>query len=451
MNIIKVGGYRVGIKVSMVSLGCSKNQVDAEMLLGKIRNNGYELVANVGESDVAIVNTCGFIQAAKEEAIENILELAQLKKEGTIKAIIVTGCMAERYKSEIIDEMDEVDAVLGIGSNDEICDAIKKAVAGEKTLSFKPKGNLSMNGERVLTTLPFYAYIKVAEGCDNCCSYCAIPQIRGPFRSRPMEEIIEEAKWLASQGVKELIVVAQDTTRYGEDLYGEYKLATLLKELCKIDGFAWIRPLYCYPDKITDELLDVINSEDKVVKYIDIPLQHCNEEVLRSMNRGMNKQEITALIEKIRAKVKDITIRTTLIVGFPGETDEQFNELCDFVDEMQFDRLGCFAYSAEENTPAAEMENQIDDEIKLKREEIIMTQQAMIMERLNQQKLFTTVRVIVEGFDKFGECYFGRTEADAPEVDGKIFFTSDTQHTMGDFVDVVVNEVLDYDLVGTRV
>ncbi len=308
-----------------------------------------------------------------------------------------------------------------------------------------------MNGERVLTTLPFYAYIKVAEGCDNCCSYCAIPQIRGPFRSRPMEEIIEEAKWLASQGVKELIVVAQDTTRYGEDLYGEYKLATLLKELCKIDGFAWIRPLYCYPDKITDELLDVINSEDKVVKYIDIPLQHCNEEVLRSMNRGMNKQEITALIEKIRAKVKDITIRTTLIVGFPGETDEQFNELCDFVDEMQFDRLGCFAYSAEENTPAAEMENQIDDEIKLKREEIIMTQQAMIMERLNQQKLFTTVRVIVEGFDKFGECYFGRTEADAPEVDGKIFFTSDTQHTMGDFVDVVVNEVLDYDLVGTRV
>ncbi|MFZ2538692.1 MAG: 30S ribosomal protein S12 methylthiotransferase RimO [Oscillospiraceae bacterium] len=441
----------MGIKVSMVSLGCSKNQVDAEMLLGKIRNQGYELVANVGESDVAIVNTCGFIQAAKEEAIENILELAQLKKEGTIKAIIVTGCMAERYKSEIMDEITEVDAVLGIGSNDEICDAINKAVVGEKTLSFKPKGNLSMNGERVLTTLPFYAYIKVAEGCDNCCSYCAIPQIRGPFRSRPMEEIIEEAKWLASEGVKELIVVAQDTTRYGEDLYGEYKLATLLRELCKIDGFVWIRPLYCYPDKITDELLDVINSEDKVVKYIDIPLQHCNEGILRSMNRGMNKQEITALIERIRAKVQGITIRTTLIVGFPGETDEQFNELCDFVDEMQFDRLGCFAYSAEENTPAGEMENQIDDEIKLKREEIIMTQQSMIMERLNQQKLSTTVHVIVEGFDKFGECYFGRTEADAPEVDGKIFFTSDIQHKMGDFVDVEVNEVLDYDLVGTRV
>ncbi|MEG0692060.1 MAG: 30S ribosomal protein S12 methylthiotransferase RimO [Oscillospiraceae bacterium] len=441
----------MGIKVSMVSLGCSKNQIDAEVLLGKIKNQGYELVPNVGESDVAIVNTCGFIQSAKEEAIENILELAQLKKEGTIKAIIVTGCMAERYKSEIMDEIEEVDAVLGIGSNDEICDAIQKTVKGQKTMSFKAKGNLSMNGERVLTTLPFYAYIKVAEGCDNCCSYCAIPQIRGPFRSRPMEEIIEEAKWLASQGVKELIVVAQDTTRYGEDLYGEYKLATLLKELCKIDELVWIRPLYCYPDKITDELLDVISSQVKIAKYLDIPLQHCNEGILRSMNRGMNKQEITALIDKIRARVKDITIRTTLIVGFPGETDEQFTELCDFVDEMQFERLGCFAYSAEENTPAAEMENQIDEDVKSKREEIIMTQQSMIMERLNEEKLSTTVRVIVEGFDKFGECYFGRTEADAPEVDGKIFFTSDKLHTMGDFVDVQVNEVLDYDLVGTRV
>lgn len=441
----------MGIKVSMVSLGCSKNQVDAELLLGRIQNQGFELVANVGESDVAIVNTCGFIQAAKEEAIENILELAELKKEGTIKAIIVTGCMAERYKSEIIDEIEEVDAVLGIGSNDEICDAIKKAVVGEKTLSFKPKGNLSMNGERVLTTLPFYAYIKIAEGCDNCCSYCAIPQIRGPFRSRPMEEIITEAKWLASEGVKELIVVAQDTTRYGEDLYGEYKLAALLEELCKIEGFVWIRPLYCYPDKITDELLSVISTQPKVANYLDIPLQHCNEGILRSMNRGMNKAEITALIEKIRAKVEGITLRTTLIAGFPGETEEQFNELCDFVDEMQFDRLGCFAYSAEENTPAAEMENQVDDDVKQKREEIIMTQQALIMAHLNEQKLDTTVRVIVEGFDKFGECYFGRSEADAPEVDGKIFFTSDKFHTMGDFVDVLINEVLDYDLVGTRV
>lgn len=438
-------------KVSMVSLGCSKNQIDAEMLLAKIKNNGYELVANVGESDVAIVNTCGFIQAAKEEAIENILELAQLKKEGTIKAIIVTGCMAERYKSEIIKEMDEVDAVLGIGSNDEICDAIKKVMNGKKTESYKEKENLCLNDERVLTTLPFYAYIKIAEGCDNCCSYCAIPKIRGRFRSRPMEDIIKEAKWLASEGVKELVVVAQDTTRYGEDLYGEYKLATLLKELCKIEGFEWIRTLYCYPDKITDELLATIKSEKKLVKYLDIPLQHCNGDILKLMNRKMNRQENTDLIKKIRKEIKDITLRTTLIVGFPTETDEQFSELCDFVEDMKFDRLGCFAYSPEEDTPAAIMEGQIDDDTKTKREEIIMRQQAFIMERLNEKKLGKTIKVLVEGFDKFGECYFGRTAADAPEVDGKVFFTSDKAHVMGDFVKVKIDEIMDYDLVGTRV
>lgn len=437
-------------KVAMVSLGCSKNQIDAEMLLAKIKNAGYELVPNAGESDVTIVNTCGFIQSAKEEAIENILELALLKKEGTIKAIIVTGCMAERYKSQILEEMEEVDAVLGIGSNDEICMAIEKAVGGEKTSSFKPKEMLCLNDERVLTTLPFYAYIKVAEGCDNCCSYCAIPKIRGRFRSRPIEEIITEAKWLAEQGVKELVVVAQDTTRYGEDLYGEYSLARLLKELCKIDGIEWIRTLYCYPDKITDELLDTIKSEKKLVKYLDIPIQHCNEEILRLMNRKMNRQEITDLMKKIRAKINGITLRTTLIAGFPSETDEQFEELCDFVEELKFDRLGCFAYSAEEDTAAAEMENQIDDDIKAKREEIIMTQQAVIMERLNEKKLNKTLRVIVEGFDKFGECYFGRTAADAPEVDGKVFFTSDKAHVMGDFVNVKITEILDYDLVGIR-
>lgn len=441
----------MGIKVSMVSLGCSKNQIDAEILLANIKKEGYELVPHVGESDVVVVNTCGFIQSAKEEAIENILELAQLKKEGTIKAIIVTGCMAQRYKEQISEEMSEVDAVLGIGSNDEICEAIKNAVNGKKTMSFKPKENLCINSDRILTTLPFYAYIKVAEGCDNCCSYCAIPQIRGRFRSRPMEEIIKEAKWLASQGVKELIVVAQDTTRYGEDLYGEYKLAALLKELCKIEGIEWIRTLYCYPDKITDELLDVIKTEKKVVNYLDIPLQHCNEEILRSMNRGMNKQEITALINKIRAKINNITIRTTLIVGFPGETDEQFTELCDFVNEIKFDRLGCFAYSPEENTVAGEMENQIDDETKSRREEIIMTQQALIMEKANEQKINKTVRVIVEGFDRLGECYFGRTQSDAPEVDGKVFFTSDRKLLMGDFINVKIDEILDYDLVGTQV
>lgn len=439
------------IKVSMISLGCCKNQVDAEMLLADLRRNGFILVGDVSKSDAVIINTCGFIQSAKEEAIENILEMAELKKEGTIQAIIVTGCMAERYRDEITDEIPEVDAVLGIGSNGKICEAVARAIAnpgGEKTLSFGPKENLRLNGERVLTTLPYYAYLKVAEGCDNCCSYCAIPKIRGRFRSRTMEDILAEAQWLAQEGVKELIVVAQDTTRYGEDLYGEYKLAELLRELCKIEGFHWIRTLYCYPDKITDELLEVIASEEKLVKYLDIPIQHCNEQVLRAMNRGMNERDLTALIKRIRKRIPAITLRTTLLLGFPGETGEQFSELCSFVDDVKFDRLGCFAYSAEEGTVAGGMENQVDPEVKSRREEIVMNQQAVIMERLNQKKIGSTLEVLVEGFDKYGECYFGRSQADAPDIDGKIFFTSERSLVMGEFVSVKIDEVMDYDLVG---
>ncbi|WMJ22453.1 30S ribosomal protein S12 methylthiotransferase RimO [Paludicola sp. MB14-C6] len=436
-------------KVSMVSLGCSKNQVDAEMLLAKLKNNGYELTGDVSESDAVVVNTCGFIQSAKEEAIENILELAELKKEGTIQAIIVTGCLAQRYQDELVKEFPEVDAILGIGSNDQICDAVNKALNHEQTVSFGNKESLCLNGDRILTTLPHYAYLKVAEGCDNWCSYCAIPMIRGRFRSRPKEEVIKEAQWLASQGVKEVIVVAQDTTRYGEDLYGSYQLAALLKELAKIEGIEWIRPLYCYPDKITNELLEVIANEPKVVKYLDIPIQHCNKEILRAMNRKQDKETLVALFKKIREKVEGITLRTTLITGFPGETDEQFTELCEFVDEIQFDRLGCFTYSPEEGTKAAEMDCQIDDDVKERRAEIIMNQQAIIMERLNEQKINSTIRVIVEGFDKYGECYFGRSEADAPDIDGKVFFTSETSYVMGDFVNVHIDEVMDYDLIGT--
>jgi len=372
-----------------------------------------------------------------------------LKKEGTIKSIVVTGCLAQRYKDELMTEFPEVDVVLGIGSNKEICDAIKKALNGEKTLSIGNSEDLCLNGDRVLTTLPYYAYIKIAEGCDNYCSYCAIPSIRGRFRSRPKEEIIKEAEWLATQGVKELIVVAQDTTRYGEELYGSYQLASLLKELTKIDGIEWIRPLYCYPDKITDELLDVVSSEPKIMKYFDIPIQHCNKQILKAMNRGQDKEILTDLIEKIRSKIKDVTIRTTLICGFPGETNEQFEELCDFVGEIRFDRLGCFAYSAEEGTKAAEMDNQVDEEDKLKRTDNIMNQQAIIMEQLNQEKLGKTIKVIVEGFDKYGECYFGRSQADAPDIDGKVFFTGTNQYVMGDFVDVLVDGVMDYDLMGT--
>ena len=438
----------MAIKVSMISLGCSKNQVDAEHLLADLAQHGMTLVSDVSESDVVIINTCGFIQSAKEEAIENILEMAALKKEGTIKGIVVTGCLAERYRDEIVNEMEEVDVVLGIGSNHKICEAVESAYENNRMTSYGEKEALSLSGERVLTTLPYYSYLKIAEGCDNCCTYCAIPQIRGRFRSRPMEELIEEAKWLAGEGVKELVVVAQDTTRYGEDLYGEFKLAELLKELCKIDGIRWIRTLYCYPDKITDELIDAIATEKKLVKYLDIPIQHCEERVLRNMNRPMNREELTALMNKLRERIPGITLRTTVMVGFPGETEEEFTSLSEFIGEMQFDRLGCFAYSAEEDTVAADMPDQIDEDVKKRREEIIMTQQSIIMEQLNAEKIGERVLCVVEGFDRYGDCYFGRTEADAPDVDGKIFFTSEDTLKMGEFVKVRVDEVMDYDLVG---
>lgn len=442
----------MAIRVGMASLGCPKNQIDAEIMLHKIQHKGYKLVSDTGNCDVVIVNTCGFIQSAKEEAIENIIEFINLKNEGKIKSIIVTGCLAERYQEEIMKEIPEVDAVVGIGANDKICDVIQATLAGKKVEKFAPKEELKICGDRILTTLPYYAYLKIAEGCDNCCSYCAIPQIRGRFRSRPMEEIIEEAKWLASEGVKEVVLVAQDTTRYGKDLYGEYALAKLLKELCKVEGIKWIRILYCYPDKVTDELLEVMATEEKVLKYMDLPLQHCNDEILKAMNRPMTKEGTVALIKKIREKVPGITLRTTLICGFPGETAEQFAELTEFVKEMKFERLGCFAYSEEEGTVAAEMENQVPQKLRERRAEIIMEEQMTIMEQDNEKKVGSEVNVILEGSDRLAECYFGRTEADAPEIDGKVFFTSKRKGlTMGDFIRVKVTEVCDYDLVGEDV
>lgn len=440
----------MAIRVGMVSLGCPKNQVDAELLLSRLQKHGYRLVSDTGNCDVVVINTCGFIQSAKEEAIENIIEFINLKNEGKIKAIIVTGCLAERYRQEIREEMPEVDAVVGIGANEEICEVIEAALRGEKVERYGPKDALPLCGERVLSTLPYYAYLKIAEGCDNCCSYCAIPSIRGRFRSRPMEEILEEARWLAGEGVKELVLVAQDTTRYGEDLYGEYALARLLRELCKIDGFRWIRILYCYPDKVTDELIEVIATEEKVAKYIDLPLQHCNDDILRKMNRPMNKKDTVALIRKLRERIPGLTLRTTLIAGFPTETQEQFVELVEFVKEMKFDRLGCFAYSEEEGTPAARME-QVPEKVRERRAEIIMEEQMTIMERANRKKLGKVLTVVLEGADKLADCYFGRSEADAPDIDGKIFFTSGKKHTMGDFIPVRINEVCDYDLVGEEV
>lgn len=439
------------VRVGMVSLGCPKNQVDAEMMLNRLQQNGYQLVSDTGNCDVVVINTCGFIQSAKEEAIENIIEFINLKNEGKIKAIIITGCLAERYRDEILNEMPEIDAVVGIGSNDNICEIISSALEGNKVQQYGEKEALSLCGGRVLSTLPYYAYLKIAEGCDNCCTYCAIPLIRGRFRSKPMEEVIKEAQWLAEEGVKELILVAQDTTRYGEDLYGEYSLAKLLKELCKIDALRWIRILYCYPDKITDELIDVIATEEKVAKYIDLPLQHCNDDVLQKMNRPMTKKDTVALIKKLRERILGVTLRTTLIAGFPTETQEQFVEMVEFVKDMKFDRLGCFAYSEEEGTVAAEMKPQVDEKIRERRAEIIMEEQMTIMERANQKMIGKVITVVLEGADKLADCYFGRSEADAPDIDGKIFFTSNQQHTMGDFIQVRIDEVCDYDLVGEEV
>lgn len=437
------------VKIGMVSLGCNKNQVDAERMLYKIREAGYQLVADAALSDIVIVNTCGFIESAKQEAIETILEFGKLKEEGRIKKIIVTGCLAERYKSEVAELLPEADAVIGLGCNDDILNVIDKVLANQRPLEFANKLCLPMEGGRVQTTLPFYSYLKVAEGCSNCCTYCAIPAIRGKFRSVPMENLIEEAKGLAEHGVKELNIIAQDSTRYGEDLYGESKLPELLTELCKIEKLKWIRILYCYPERITDKLLDVIAKEDKIVKYIDVPVQHCCEDILKKMNREGSEEYLRTLMAKIREKVPNVTIRTTLITGFPSETEEQFNQLADFVKDMRFDRLGCFAYSQEEGTKAAQMPDQIDEETKQRRADVIMEQQQIIMAQNNEKMIGSTVEVVTEGYDRYGECYFGRSAADAPDIDGKIFFRSpERKLTSGSFVKVKITETLDYDLIG---
>ncbi len=439
----------MSIRVGMVSLGCPKNQVDAEHMLYNLREEGYEIIADAALADVVVVNTCGFIDSAKQEAIETILEFCTLKEEGRIKAVIVTGCLAERYREEIKTEMPEVDAVIGIGSNELLGTVIKKVLSGEgDILTFGDKYSLIIGGRRIIST-ENYAYLKIAEGCDNCCTYCAIPSIRGRFRSRKMESVLDEAKWLASVGFKEIVLVAQDTTRYGEDIYGKPMLASLMRQMSKIDGLKWIRTLYAYPERITDELIDVIASEEKCVKYLDIPIQHCDGEVLRRMNRSGDEKSLRELVKKLRERVPGIILRTTLIAGFPGETDEQFERLCEFVKDVRFDRLGCFAYSAEEGTPAADFPDQIDEEIKVKRADIIMQEQMLISDELNQNYIGKTLEVVTEGFDRYAECYFGRSSMDAPEIDGKIFFSSPVPRAMGEYVNVYIDDVMDYDLIGS--
>ena len=436
------------IKVCMTSLGCCKNLVDAERMLFLIRKAGYELVTEPGLSDVSVINTCGFIQSAKEEAIETILESVTLKNEGRIRSVIVTGCLSERYQDEAAELFPEADAVIGIGCCNEIAEIIAATLRGERVVKFPPKDALPVTGERIISTLPFFAYLKIAEGCDNCCSYCAIPQIRGRFRSVPIDDVLAEAKWLCDNGVKEIIVVAQDTTRYGEDIKGGARLPELLTRLCAIEGLKWLRVLYCYPERITDELIDVIAREPKIVKYFDIPIQHCNGEILRDMNRAGNEAELETLLTKIRERIPDAVLRTTLITGFPGESEEQFTELCEFVKKIGFDRLGCFPYSEEEGTIAAEMPKQVDEEVRARRAEIIMDEQNIISARHNEQMLGRVTEAVVEGFDKWAECFFGRTAADAPDIDGKIFFTCGDRLKVGQFVNVRVTDTLDYDLIG---
>ena len=435
-------------KIGFISLGCPKNQVDSELMLDKLVKAGYEIAASAEEADAVVINTCGFIDAAKQEAIDNILEMGQLKEEGAIQKIIVTGCLAERYRDEILKEMPEVDAVMGIGANGDIVKTVEEVFAGDTVSLYPPKKDLPLCGERLLSTPPWWAYLKIADGCSNCCTYCAIPQIRGPMRSRTIESCVEEAKTLADKGVKELIVIAQDTTRYGEDLYGEPKLAALLRELVKIEGLRWIRLLYCYPDRLTDELLETIRDNDKVLKYIDLPLQHADGRILKAMNRHGDKETLLALIGKIRSYLPDVVIRTTFITGFPGEDDAAFETLSDFVEQAQFDRLGCFAYSREEGTAAAKMKDQVDPEIAAHRGEVIMEQQYDIFTDKQNDLIGTVQECVVDDYgDEPGE-YLGRTWMDAPEIDSAVTILSKRPLVPGDFVNVEITGVNEYDLIG---
>ncbi|MBQ2706894.1 MAG: 30S ribosomal protein S12 methylthiotransferase RimO [Clostridia bacterium] len=440
------------IKVGFVSLGCPKNQLDTEVMLHELYEEGFEIVSEDIDADVIVVNTCAFIESAKQEAIDNIIDIGWLKKNRSLKAIVVTGCLAERYRDSIFDELPEVDAILGVGSIHNIAEAVREAVNGKKYSSYEDKNTVKLGGERIVTTPEYYAYLKIAEGCDNHCAYCAIPSIRGKFRSRPMEELIEEAKTMEGLGVKELVVIAQDTTRYGKDLYGEYKLAELLTRITDETTIPWIRVLYCYPDKITDELIEVFKTNPRVLKYIDLPIQHISDHMLTAMNRHGDSALIRSVVKKLRDNVPDMIIRTTVIVGFPGETEEDFTELCEFVKEARFDRLGAFTYSREEDTPAYDFDDQIDEQVKQDRYDIVMRTQGDITEEQNESMIGKKLTVLCEDYDPVSETYYGRSANDAPEIDGKVYFRAPKKSVEpGEFVKVKITEAVDYDLVGDKV
>ena len=437
------------MNILFVSLGCDKNLVDSEVMLGLLAKHGHQMVDSEELADVIVVNTCCFINDAKEESIQTILEMAEYKKDGSIKALIVTGCLAQRYKQEILDEIEEVDAVLGTTSYDKIVEVINEALQGHKTLEMTDIDALpTVESKRLMTTGGHFAYLKIAEGCDKHCTYCIIPKIRGNFRSVPMERLIKEANDLVEQGVKEIILVAQETTLYGKDLYGEKSLHVLLKELCKIGGLRWIRILYCYPEEITDELIQVIKEEDKICKYLDIPIQHASDAVLKRMGRRTSKQQLIDTVKKLRTEIPGIALRTTLITGFPGETREQHEELMEFVDEMEFDRLGVFTYSPEEDTPAAVMPEQIEESVKEDRQAELMELQQEIAFDLAEQMIGKEVIVMFEGKVADENVYVGRTYMDAPNVDGLIFVETNEELMSGDFAKVKITGALEYDLIG---
>lgn len=435
-------------RIGFVSLGCPKNLLDTEVMLGALASAGYEITPNEEEADIIVINTCAFIESAKKESIDNILDIAWLKENGNLKGIVVTGCLSERYRDEILKEFPEVDAVLGTGSVHSIVKAVSEIENGRKFSEYKDKNTVELGGDRIVTTGDAFAYLKISEGCNNICTYCAIPYIRGKFRSRPMDELITEAKELVDMGIKELIIIGQDTTAYGIDLYGEYKLHTLINRLANETDISWLRVLYCYPDKITDGLIEEFKTNPKLVKYIDLPIQHINSRILKKMNRKGDENLIRSVIKRLR-EIDGMAIRSTAIVGFPTETEEEFVQLCEFIKEAEFDNFGAFPYSREEGTVAYSFDGQIDEQTKQDRYDIIMREQLNVIEKRKDKYIGKNVTVLCEGFDPVSESYYGRTYANAPDIDGKVFFFSNKAHSIGDFVEVEIKDTLDdYDLSG---
>ena len=441
-------------RVGLVSLGCSKNAVDSEILLGELKSRGFDIVNDAAQAEIIIVNTCGFIESAKTDSIDTILDMAQYKTAGSCKLLVVTGCLSQRYGDELARELPEVDVFNGVKNYPALAERLAEICGVEPAPESANAAACCGIPKRLLTTPSYRAYLRIADGCDNRCTYCAIPLIRGGRVSTPMETLLAEAEQLAESGVTELTVIAQDTSAYGIDLYKKYALPDLLKELCKIDGIKWIRLLYCYPERMTDELIETIKTEDKVLNYIDIPIQHCNKEILRNMYRGGDEQSLRELFAKLRREIPGVVLRTTLITGFPGETEEQFSELAEFVNDIKFERLGCFAYSAEEDTPAAEMPDQVDEGERQRRADIITSEQEIRMGEYYAGMVGNTYEVVCEGFDRYSDMYFGRSMHFAPEIDGMIYFTSAKDKgslTIGDFVNVKITDVLENNLLGERV